>query len=163
MSIQMIRKSVLGVVIAAAILAGGLWAGRLAAAGPFGHGRHFSPDRIFARMADKLDLSDAQRDQVKDVLRSHKDAIVTNIKAVQEARSGLRAAIEASPTDEGTIRARAAQLGRAEGDAAVLHAQIRAEILPILNDDQKEKLAAFRPPDGTGDRLSASVQEFLAK
>jgi Spy/CpxP family protein refolding chaperone len=159
----MVRKSALGAVIAAAILAGGLWAGRIAA-GPIGHGRHFSAERVFGRIADKLDLSETQRTQVKDVLRSHKDAIAADIKSVHDARSGLHAAIEASPMDENAIRARAAQLGRAEGDAAILRAQIRAEILPILNDDQKENLAAFRSRvEGSGDRFAASVQEFLAK
>ncbi len=163
MSIQTIRKSILGAVLAAAILAGGLFAGRLAA-GPLGGGRHFSAERIFARVADRLDLSDSQRGQIKDVLRTHRDAIVAGIRAVRDARHALRDAIDAVPAEEATIRDRAAQLGRAEGDAAVLRAQIKAEILPILNDDQKEKLAAFRSRgENSGDRLAASVQEFLAK
>ena len=163
MSIQIVRRSVLGALAAAAILAGGLWAGRLAA-GPLAHGRHFSADRIFARIADRLDLSDSQRGQIKDVLRTRRDAIVADIQAVHDARRGLREAIDATPADESAIRDRAAQLGRAEGEAAVLRAQIKAEILPILNDDQREKLAGFRSHvEGSGDRIAASVREFLAK
>ena len=163
MSIQMVRRSILGGAAAAAILFGGLWAGRLAA-GPLGHARNFSADRIFARVADRLDLSDSQRDQIKGVLKGHKDAILTNIRSVRAARLALRRAIEAETIDEGAIRRKAADLGRAEGEAAVLRAQIKAEILPVLNDDQKEKLAAFRShAEGTGDRVAASVQEFLSK
>jgi Spy/CpxP family protein refolding chaperone len=163
MSIQIVRKSILGAVAAAAILLGGLWAGRLAA-GPLGHGRHFSADRIFQRISDRLDLSDSQRDQVRGVLKAHKDAILEEIGTVRSARLALRRAIDASPADEAAIREKAAELGTAEGDAAVLRAQLKAEILPVLNDEQKEKLAAFRSRvEGKGDRMQASVQEFLSK
>jgi len=163
MSIQIVRKSLLGAAAAAAILLGGLWAGRLAA-GPLGHGRHFSADRIFGRIADRLDLSDSQRDQVKGVLRSHKDAILEDIRTVRAAKLALRQSIDAPSLDEAAIREKAAELGRAEGDAAVLRAQLKAEILPVLNDEQKQKLAAFRSRvEGSGDHMLGSVQEFLSK
>jgi len=162
MSIQMVRKSILGLVAAAAILFGGLWAGRLAA-GPLGHGRRFSAERVFARVADRLDLSDSQREQIRGVLKAHKDAILENIQSVRQARLALRHSTEADPIDESAIRRNAAELGRSEGEAAILRAQIKAEILPVLNDDQKEKLAALHSRDGAGDRVASSVQEFLSK
>ena len=162
MSAQVVRKSLLAVVAAAAILAGGVWTGRLAA-GPLGHGRHLSARRVFDRIADRLDLSDTQREQVRDVLKSHRDAILASVQQVRTARSGLRQAIDAEPVDEGAIRGRAADLGRAEADASVLRAQIRVEILPILNDDQKRKLADFRTrAEGSGDRVAGSLREFLS-
>jgi Spy/CpxP family protein refolding chaperone len=157
----MVRKSLLGVIAAAAILVGGIWAGRLAA-GPLGHGRHFSAQQIFSRVADRLDLSDTQRAQVREVLKSHKDAILAAIQQMRTSRAALRLAIDADPVDEGAIRARAAEVGRVEADASVLRAQIRSEILPILNDDQKQKMAAFRTRvEGSGDRIAGSVREFL--
>jgi Spy/CpxP family protein refolding chaperone len=163
MSLQVVRKSLLGLVAAAAILFGGLWAGRLAA-GPLGHGRSFSAERIFARVADRLDLSDSQRDQIRGALKAHRDAILENIQSVREARLALRHSIEANPIDESAIRRTAAELGRVEGEAAVLRAQIRAEILPVFNDDQKEKLASLHSRgEGTEDRMTASVREFLSK
>jgi len=162
MSGGMVRKSLLGVVAAAAILVGGIWAGRLAA-GPLGHGHRFSAQQIFSRVADRLDLSDTQREQVREILKSHKDAILASIQQMRTSRAALRQAIDADPMDEGAIRARAAELGRAEADASVLRAQIRAEVLPILNDDQKQKMAAFRTHvEGTGDRMAGSVKEFLS-
>jgi protein CpxP len=161
MSARTIQKSLLATAAAAAILVGGVWTGRLAA-GPLGHGRHFSAQRIFARIADRLDLSDTQRDQVKDVLKSHRNEILASIQAVRASRQALRKTIDADSVDEGAIRARAADLGKAEADAAVLRAQLRAELLPILNDEQKQKLAAFRTHvEGTGDNLVGSMREFL--
>jgi len=162
MSAQIVRKSLLGFAVAVAILAGGVWTGRLAA-GPLGHGRHFSAQRVFERIADRLDLSDTQREQVRDVLKSRKGGILASVDQVRTSRAALRQAIDADPVDEGAIRARAAAVGRAEADAAVLRAQIRAEILPILNDDQKQKLAALRTRvEGGGDRVAGSLREFLA-
>jgi Spy/CpxP family protein refolding chaperone len=150
-------------VAAAAILVGGVWTGRLAA-GPLGRDGHFSADKVFGRIADRLDLSDTQRDQVKDVLRSHKDSILGQIQAMRAARLALRQAIDADTVDEGAIREKAAAVGKAEADAAVLHAQLRAEILPILNDEQKQKLSAFRGHvEGKGDHLIGSIQRFLSK
>jgi Spy/CpxP family protein refolding chaperone len=163
MSIQTVRKSVLGAIAAAAILIGGVWTGRIAA-GPLAHGGHFSADKIFARIADRLDLSETQRDQVRDVLKSHRDAILGQIQAVRSARLALHQAINADVVDEAAIRQKASDLGKAEADAAVLHAQIRAEILPVLNDEQRQKLAAFHSHlEGKGDHLIGSIQQFLSK
>ncbi len=163
MSLKIIRKSVLAAAAGALILAGGVWAGRIAA-GPLDGGRHVSVERMFNRIADRLDLSESQRDQVKAVLREHKDTIVSQIQAVRRARQDLRQAVSASPFDENAIRGKASGLAQVEGDCAVLHAQIRAEILPILNDEQKQKLETFHDRmHGTGDRLAASLNEFLSR
>ena len=162
MSAQTFRKSAFAAVAAGLILAGGVWAGRMAA-GPLTGGHRPSVQRMFNRIADRLDLSDSQRDQVKGVLRSHKDAILAQVQAAQEARHNLHQAMSASPFDEGSIRARAAVLGQVEGDGAVLHAQIRAEILPILNDDQKQNLESFdKTMKRPGDRMASSLNEFLS-
>ena len=162
MSIQNVRKSVLATVAAASILAGGIWAGRMAA-GPLGGGRHVTAERMFNRLADRLDLSDSQRDQVRAVLRGHKDAILVQVQALRTAHQDLRQAVSAGVFDENAIRGKATQLGSAEGDAAVLRAQIRAEILPILNDDQKQKLETIHEgAHGKGDRFGSSLNEFLS-
>jgi Spy/CpxP family protein refolding chaperone len=162
MSVQSIRKSIFATAAAALILAGGVLAGRMAA-GPLSGGRHVSVEKMFNRIADRIDLSASQRDQVKGVLRTHKDAIVAQLQAARTARQDLRQAISASPFDEAAIRGKAAQIGQVEGDGAVLRAQIRSEILPILNDEQKQNLETFHQHmQGTGDQLAASFNEFLS-
>jgi Spy/CpxP family protein refolding chaperone len=162
MSLQTIRKSLLATASAGLILAGGVWAGRLAA-GPLAGGRHMSVEKMFNRISDRLDLSDSQIDQIKGVLRAHKDAILAQLQAARKARQDLRQAVSASLYDEPTIRGLASQLGQAEGDGAVLRAQIRTEILPILNDEQKQKLDNFHQRlQGVGDHLASSFNEFLS-
>jgi Spy/CpxP family protein refolding chaperone len=68
----------------------------------------------------------------------------------------------ASPTDEATIRARAAEAGRIQGDGAVLFAKIRAELDPLLTPDQREKARTFQSHvRDRGDSAAESMKKFL--
>jgi Spy/CpxP family protein refolding chaperone len=165
MSIQQIRRSILIVAAAAVLAAAGLFAGRLLAGAVPGSGPggpRFGPPR-FARIAKVLDLSDDQKAQVKTILRSHSAEIQAQLKAGQDARRSLHDAILTDPIDEATIRARAADLSKVEGDGAILYAKVRAEIFPLLRDDQKQKIVDFRAKmRAKGDRSIRSVEDFLS-
>ncbi len=146
MSIQEVRKPALVAVGAIALAVAGLLAGRVSA-DAFPHGARgggdFAP-RVFARIARALDLSDDQKTQIKNVLRSHAAEIEAQMNAAAAARRSLHDAIVAQPADENAIRAQAQVLGGIQGDGAVLFARIRTEIDPILTSDQKQKIQAFR-------------------
>ena len=164
MSIQQVRRSIL---IAAAILAVagmGLFAGRLLG-GQMGHGPgHGGPKaaRMFEHLADRLDLSDAQRAQVRGVLKAHADEIVAQVRAGMEARQALHEAVMAQPPDENAIRGLAAKVGGVHGDGALLIVKIRSEIWPILSPDQQQKLLAFHERMGKrGDESLQSLAAFL--
>ena len=162
MSVRAIRNIFLGLAAAAALLVGGVWTGRLVADPVAGHGR-LSAERLFNHLADRLDLSDSQKSQVREILKSHKSAILAQLRARRDAHRALHAAIQASTFDEGAIRAKAEELGRVEGDGAVLLGQIRSEIWPVLNDEQKTRVDAFHQHlSHKGDRMIASVEEFLS-
>jgi len=140
MSIQQIRKSVILVAAVAAIAVAGLFAGRLSA-DAFSHGdRSDGAQRMFAHVSDSLGLTDDQKTRVKEVLRSHASEIEGQITITSAARQALQDAVAAKPFDEAAVRSRALDLGRAQGDNAVLRAKVRAEIDPILNADQRDKL-----------------------
>jgi periplasmic protein CpxP/Spy len=87
----------------------------------------------------RLNLSDAQRDQVKSIVEAHK----TDFQAVGErafaAHRALEAAISADTVDESAIRARSAEVATVEADMAVMRAQIRAEVWQILTPDQQQQ------------------------
>ena len=88
---------------------------------------------------DRLNLTDAQRDQVKSVVEAHQ----TDMKAVGDrafaAHQALEAAITADTVDESAIRARSADVATVEADMAVMRAQIRAEVWQILTPDQQQQ------------------------
>jgi Spy/CpxP family protein refolding chaperone len=142
-----IRKTALVAATAAFVAGGGLLAGRLFAGSLNGQGGasgfdHSAP-RMFGRLARTLGLSADQKAQIKSILRSHAVEIEAQMTAGAAARHALHDAIKAQPVDEAAIRARAAEAGIVHANGAVLFARIRAEVLPILTTDQKQKLQSL--------------------
>lgn len=162
MNIKIIRKSVLVTVVAVGLVAGGFWIGRLAA-GPLSGRHHFSAERIFNRIADRLALSDSQKNEIKQILKSHRSEILSQTQALIDARKALRQAVSADTVDANLIREKANALGKVEGDAAVLRAQIRSEIWPVLSDEQKAKVDTFHQRwEQDMHKLVSSIQNFLS-
>ena len=162
MSFRTLRKSALVIAAAGALAVGGLFAGRLFAGSmPAGPGDH-SPRRMFGRIARTLDLSADQKAQVKTILKSHAAEIQTQMTAGATARRALHDAIKAQPVDEAAIRAAAQEAGRVHADGAVLFAKIRAEVLPVLTADQKQKLQSMdEKMRSRGERGAKGFAEFL--
>jgi len=161
MSLPSIRKSVLGGAAALALAAGGLWAGRLAA-GPLAGKRHLSPQAMFDRIVRKLDLSDGQRKEIKDVLRAHRGEILGQIQARKTAREALRETADASAPDESLVRQRGEELGIVEANGALLRARVRSELWPILNDAQRRQVEAFRSRiEGPTHDFASAFNRFL--
>jgi Spy/CpxP family protein refolding chaperone len=99
-------------------------------------------------ISGKLGLSDDQKQQIRGVLKSHSDAIQTQMQAAKSGRRALREAMAAQPLDEGRIRQEALTLGEIRADGAVLRARIRSEIWPILTAEQQEKARQLRSRKG---------------
>ena len=163
MSIHQIRRSVL---IAAGILAlavSGLVAGRLFGrqlAPGFGHGPRAA--RIYEHLASELGLSDAQRLQVRGVLKAHADEILGHAQAAMNARRAMRDAVMAPQPDDATIRSLAAQMGNVHADGAMMVIRIRSEIWPILTPEQQQKLVALHAKMGhRGDEDLQALGAFL--
>jgi len=106
-------------------------------------GHPFSSGKMVDHMAQRLNLTDAQTQQVRQILDSRQAQMTAQLQALKSARQALHQATMATPVDEGAIRNAAQALAQAEGDAALLHAQIHAQILPLLNADQQQKFATF--------------------
>ena len=171
--ITKIRKSILVLVAVGALVLGGFWTGRLIAgplmAGPlwghlgFASAAHF--DHIgnhFDHIANWLALSDFQKTEVKRVVRSHGEEILSQIQSQIAMREALGEVIMAGTVDEGLIRQRAEALSRVEAEGALLRARIHSEIWPILNDEQRTKVASFHQMmELKHDKILASVQDFL--
>jgi Spy/CpxP family protein refolding chaperone len=96
---------------------------------------------MVSHMTRKLGLSDAQAQQVQQIFDSRQAQMTAQFQALKTARQALHAATLAMPVNEGSIRNAAAALAQAEGDAALLRAQVHAQILPLLNTDQQQKFS----------------------
>lgn len=95
-----------------------------------------------------LDLSDAQRDQIKGIAESHRDEWKALADRARPAHEALRAAVSAGSVDETLIRAKSADVAAVEADMNVARARVAAEIVPLLTPDQKAKLNARLGPSG---------------
>ena len=162
MSIQQVRRSIL---IAAAFLAVagmGLFAGRIFGgqlAPATGHGGP-KAQRMFDHVADQLQLTDAQRAQVRGVLKAHADEILAQVQAGMDARKALHEAVMAQPSDENVIRSLAAKVGEVHGNGAMMIVRIRSEIWPILTAEQQQKFVAFH--ERMGRRGADGLQSLAA-
>ncbi len=166
MSIRHIRRSVLMAAAIAALAVGGLYAGRLFARqlGPGGPGSMHGAmaAHMFDHISRELDLSDAQRSQIREILKSHADEILAQVRAGMDARHALHGAVMAQPTDEASIRQFATQVGAVHADGALLFAKVRSEVWPVLTPEQQQKFTSFHDRMGQrGDQALQSLEAFL--
>lgn len=107
----------------------------------------------------ELNLTDSQRDAIKETVKSHKSDLATAIKPAVDAHRVLRDKVMSDTPDDASIRKAAADLGKKIGDAAVAIAKVKSEAAGKANltQDQKTKLEDFRAAN------DASVDEFLTK
>ena len=115
--------------------------------GPGGPGMRGGPGGPFGMAGlplRELELTDTQREQVKAVMESHRDEQKAIGDRMQAARKALHEAIAADTFDETAVRAKAAEIGAVEADAAVLQARIKSEIFAILTPEQVKKAKDLR-------------------
>jgi Spy/CpxP family protein refolding chaperone len=91
-----------------------------------------------------LDLTEAQRAQVRAIMDAQRAATAPLLERARTARQALQEAIQAQPIDEGAIRARSAEVAVAEADLAVSRARLHADIVAVLTPEQQAELAERR-------------------
>src|SRR5262249_60410490 len=132
--ITKIRKSILVLVAVGALVVGGFWTGRLMA-GPLGGHLGFTPAAHFDHIANHFDhiaswlaLSDFQKTEVKRVVRSHGDEILSQLQSQIDMREALGEVIMAGKVDEELILPKEETLGRIETEGALLVGRVHSEI-----------------------------------
>jgi protein CpxP len=95
---------------------------------------------VLAERFAELGVTDAQKRQVRAILRQHQPTAGPMIKQLVEARRKLRDTIRAEVIDEKAIRAQAAKVASLEADLAVERAHIGHKIKPILTAEQVAQL-----------------------
>jgi periplasmic protein CpxP/Spy len=85
-----------------------------------------------------VQLTDAQRDQVRSIMEAHRTEFDNLAKALREAHRGFADAVRSG--DESTIRARSTAIGTAMADEAILRAKVRSEVHALLTPEQQQQL-----------------------
>ncbi|MGH7993188.1 MAG: Spy/CpxP family protein refolding chaperone [Limisphaerales bacterium] len=118
--------------------------------------------RFFQRIAQRLNLTDDQKAQIKTILRSEKDTLKPLLGQLHSARENLRAAIRAGDANETTVRAAAAGVAAVEADLAVERMKIYGKIAPILTDEQRRQISELQQnADNFVDRAIARAGDRL--
>ena len=115
--------------------------------GPGGPGRSGGPGGpmgMLPMLGRAINLTDAQKDQIKAIADSHKDEWKALADRERTARTALNAAVTADTIDEATIRQASAEVAAVEADAAVARAHAHAEVFQILTADQKAQLKTMQ-------------------
>jgi len=111
--------------------------------------------RLLQRIAQKLQLTEDQKSQIKAAWSEEKNAVLSLVSQLHDARRNLHAAIHADKASETAVRAAAARVAVVEADLAVERMKLYGKIASILTDEQRRKIADFE--ERVDDRISAVI------
>lgn len=100
-----------------------------------------APGAMLERAAQRLELTPAQKEEIRAILAAHKTELERELLAIKAARTVLWDAIHAPAPNDNAIRTAAAAVGRAEGELAVTRADIVVEVRAVLTPEQQAELA----------------------
>jgi Spy/CpxP family protein refolding chaperone len=119
-----------------------------------GWGRHHR----FADLLKQLNLTDAQKQQVKQYFSDNKQTFRTNRLNLLKAKLAVNSAIEKNQSDDATIRSLSANVASARTELAAQRAKFDAFLQSILTSEQKQTLAALRQKRDT--KLQARINRL---
>jgi len=91
-----------------------------------------------------LDLSDAQREQVRQLTEQNRQQMQSLIGRMRAAQDARRTAVEAVPFNESQVRDAMKDLAEVEADLAVAEARLQADVYGLLTADQQQRLQKLR-------------------
>lgn len=135
------QRAILGVTAGAFCVA--LFSLPVSAQRPFGGARGGFPNMR------ALDLTEDQRDRIRDIRDQHRETDGSTHERLRAARRALNEAVMTDVVNEPVIRGLAADLAILESDAAVRRAHTYADVLQILTPEQRDQLEELRDEAGT--------------
>jgi len=86
-----------------------------------------------------LDLTDAQREQVRGIVAARQADFKALGERFKTARAAEQAAVTRIPVDENEVRARVTELAAVQADFAVLRARVHEQVYQVLTPEQQAK------------------------
>jgi periplasmic protein CpxP/Spy len=105
--------------------------------GPMGH----DFEHLLDFFSEKLDLSNAQQDQIRAIWQKEKPTFQPLIEQMRQFHGDLNKLGNDGTFDEAKVRALATQQSQTMIELAVQHARIKSEMIQVLTADQKAKLS----------------------
>jgi Spy/CpxP family protein refolding chaperone len=95
---------------------------------------------IFGPMLRELNLTEDQQQRLRSIAESHRSEMQAIAERNRPAHEALQQAITSGTVDEGTIRARSAEVAQGDADMAILQARIYSEAIQVLTAEQQTQL-----------------------
>jgi Spy/CpxP family protein refolding chaperone len=95
---------------------------------------------LLPMLGRRLQLTDAQRDQIRAITDSRRDEWQGLAQRARTAHQALNDAVTVETIDDTVIRQKSAEAAAVDADMAVARAHAHAEVLRILTPEQKAKL-----------------------
>jgi len=108
--------------------------------GPGGPGGPMGALGMFGPALRHLNLTEDQQQRLRSIAESHRDEMRAIGERNRPAHEALQQAITSGTVDEGTIRARSADVAAGDADMAILQARIYSEAVQVLTPDQQAQL-----------------------
>jgi|SRR5579871_1360203 Spy/CpxP family protein refolding chaperone len=89
--------------------------------------------------SDALDLTDAQRTQIKEIFHNAKPAMKPLMEQARQSHQAMMQLITSGSFDQAKAQAIANQEAQVHAQVAVLHAQAASQAYQVLTADQKTK------------------------
>ena len=121
----------------------------------------------FGRLAKRwaqLGVTDAQKTQVKEILRKYQPTVQPMVKQFVAERRALRDLIHAQNVNESAIRAEAAKVAKVGADLAVARAHVAHDIRGVLTPEQIKQLGDMKTDvDARIDHILDHVAKRIAE
>ncbi len=108
----------------------------------FGDGM-FGGGHIMGFLSHKLDLTDAQQAQVKEIMAKEKPTFHPLMLQMAQNHQQMRQLVMASGFDEAKVRELASQQTQTMTELTVQRARVESELYQVLTADQKTKLTTI--------------------
>ncbi|MDR0776382.1 MAG: Spy/CpxP family protein refolding chaperone [Azonexus sp.] len=92
----------------------------------------------------RLNLTEAQRDRIFDIMHAQAPTLRNNMKAVYKARSDLRALTTAPDFSEAKAKELANAAATAMGEMALNRAKTERQVIDVLTPEQRQQLAELK-------------------
>jgi len=115
------------------------------------HGQGPGHEQMLQHLAIALNLTDAQKQQVKAIMDATESSIKDIHARLEENHKQLAAATANGQFDEAQVRALANQQGQIEADMTVEHFRAMSKVFAILTPEQRVKAEALHKQMGSPD------------
>jgi Spy/CpxP family protein refolding chaperone len=102
--------------------------------------RHGFRAHRMMKALEQVGVTDQQKQQIKTIMRESRPTMQPLVQQLRTERKALREAIQASPVNEGAIRAASTRVAQVEADLAVARAHVQDRVRGVLTPDQAAKL-----------------------